>query len=79
MEFDDDSNRNYRKTLSDIEDLLKDDDILAEIMSRYEKGDTDEEYRVNRWKRIDLLLEMAGNITYDDYILAIKKWCTYVS
>ena len=73
MEFDIDRNLNYRKILSDIEDLLKDDDILAEIMRRYEKGGTEEEYSVNRGKRIDLLLEMAGNVTYEEYILAIKK------
>ena len=42
-------------------------------MSKFDKGSTEEEYDTNRSKRIDMLLEMAGNINYDDYILAIKK------
>jgi hypothetical protein len=71
----DDQNRNvnYKKILSDIEDVLKDEDKVKEIMSKYEKGKTEEEYATNRAKRIDLLLEMAGNISYENYIMAIKK------
>ena len=41
-------------------------------MDKYEKGSTLEEYEANRAKRIDLMLEMAGNISYDDYIMALK-------
>ena len=42
-------------------------------MSKYEKGETKEEYAQNRSKRIYLLLKMAGNISYDDYVMALKK------
>ena len=62
---------NYKKLLSDIEDVLKDEEKLKEIMDKYNKGDTEEEYEQNRGKRIDLMLEMAGGITYEDYIMAI--------
>ena len=34
---------------------------------------TEEEYADNREKRIDLMLKMAGDISYEDYIMAIKK------
>ena len=48
-------------------------------MSKYPKGRTKEEYIENRAKRIDLLLEKAGSISYDDYIIAIKKSCKHGS
>ena len=48
-------------------------------MCKFEKGSTNEEYNENRAKRIDLLLQMAGNITYEDYISAIKKAKRYGS
>ena len=64
---------NYRKILSDVEDVLKDDDKIEDIMSKWEKGSTEEEYAKNRAKRIDLMLKMAGNISYEDYVMAIKK------
>ena len=41
-------------------------------MNQYDKGNTKEEYYENRSKRIDLLLQVAGNISYDDYVAAIK-------
>ena len=66
-------NKKYKKILSDVEDVLKDDDSREEIMSKYEKGKTKEEYVQNRDMRIDLLLKMAGNISYDDYVMALKK------
>ena len=65
--------KNYGKILSDVEDVLNDDEKVQEIMSKYPKGSTDEEYKENRAKRIDLLLEKSGGITYEDYIIAIKK------
>ena len=72
-------NTRYRKILSDIEEVLGDEDTIKEIMSKYEKGATEEEYSRNRAKRIDLLLERAGNIDYDDYIMAIKTARKYGS
>ena len=42
------TNTNYRKILSDVEDVLKDDDKIEEIMSKWKKGNTDEEYAWNR-------------------------------
>ena len=67
------SHKNYDKILSDIEDILRDDDKIQEIMGKYEKGKTEEEYDTNRAKRIELMLKMAGNVSYEDYIMAIKK------
>ena len=72
-ESNDNQGKNYMKILSDIEDILKDEDMVNEILSIYEKGATEEEYNTNRSKRIDLLLQMAGDITYDDYVTDIKK------
>ena len=69
----DTSNQRYREILADVEEVLRDEDKVKEIMSKYEKGKTDEEYETNRSKRIDLLLRMAGDISYEDYITAIKK------
>ena len=42
-------------------------------MGKFKKGDSQAEYDENRSKRIDLLLEIAGNIDYDDYVMALKK------
>ena len=42
-------------------------------MNQYEKGATEEEYHENRSKRIDILLDIAGNYSYSDYITAIKQ------
>ena len=64
---------NYKKLLSDVEDVLKDGGKMKVIIDKYKKGDTEEEYDQNRGKRIELMLEMAGGIEYEDYILAIKK------
>ena len=66
-------NDRYKKILLDIQDILEDDDMVQLIMSQYEKGETMEMYDQNRSKRIDLLLQLAGNISYEDYIQAIKK------
>ena len=71
--------KNYLKILSDVEDILRDDEKVKSIMSQYEKGATKEEYDTNRSKRIDLLLKMAGDISYADYITAIKKTTKHAS
>ena len=42
------------------------------MTNKFDKGETEEEYFENRAKRIDMLLEKAGNVSYDDYIMAIK-------
>ena len=73
IENNEERSKNYTKILSDIEDILGDDDKIKEIMGKYEKGKTEEEYDDNRAKRIDLMLKMAGDISYEDYIMAIKK------
>ena len=41
-------------------------------MNKFHKGETEDEYNSNRAKRIDMMLEKAGSITYDDYVMAIK-------
>ena len=43
-------NINYKKILSDVEDVLKDEEIRNEIISKYEKGKTEEKYSKNRGK-----------------------------
>ena len=72
-DFDAGEDTNFRKILSDIENILRDEDKILEIMSKHQKGETKEEYIENRSKRIDLMLEMAGNISYESYIMALKK------
>ena len=65
---------NYTKILFDIEEILKDEEQIKRILSKYPiKGSTREESHEFRARRIDELLKLAGNISYDDYILAIKK------
>ena len=68
-----DAKKNHLKILSDVENILTDPDKIEEIMGKFEKGKSEVEYAENRAKRIDLLLEMAGNVSYEDYINAIKK------
>jgi hypothetical protein len=63
----------YKKILSDVQDVLTNDDKVKEIMSKYEKGKTKDDYDVNRGKRIDMMLQMAGNIRYEDYVIALKR------
>ena len=63
---------NYNKILSDIEEVLVDEDVIKILMERYPKGETIDDYDSNRCKRIDDLLEIAGRISYDDYITALK-------
>ena len=71
--------KNYLKILSDVEDILRDEEKVKLIMSKYEKGATKGEYDTNRSKRVDLLLKMAGDISYDDYVTAIKKTTKHAS
>mgnify|MGYP001274013373 FL=1 len=73
MRVDSGADKDFRKILSDIENILKDEDKILEIMSKFPKGETKEEYKVNIANRIDLMLEIAGNISYENYIMAIKK------
>ena len=59
--------------LRNVEELLKDPETVEMIMNQYEKGKTLKEYQENRSKRIDLLLKLAGDFSYGQYIKAIKK------
>ena len=66
--------KNHHKMLADVEDVLTNKDIIEQIFNKYpHKGDTKEKYDEYRAKRIEEMLKMAGGITYDDYIMAIKK------
>ena len=65
--------KHYKKILCDIEEVLNDEEVTSLIMRRYPKGSTKEEYETNISKRIDDVLEIVGGISYDTYILAIKK------
>ena len=64
------SPKNYFKIISDIEEILKDKEKMSQLL---EIGADEEEYVDNKNKRIDALLKMAGDIKYEDYIMAIKK------
>ena len=64
---------NYNKILSDVEEVLRDKDKMQEIEKENPKGIKKEAYIKSRNARIDHLLELAGNISYDNYIMAIKK------
>ena len=65
---------NYRKILFDVQELLKDEDQLNLLKENYpNKGKTQKENAQYRAERIDHMLKLVGDITYDDYIMAIKK------
>ena len=63
----------HQKLLSDVDQILKDETVVNTIMGLYEKGATMKEYDENRSKRIDTLLEIAGDYSYSDYVAAIKQ------
>ena len=63
----------YQKLLSDVDQILQDDGAITAIMGLYEKGATMKEYDENISKRIDILLELAGEYSYSDYVTAIKQ------
>ena len=54
--------------LADVEEILNDETKINAIAEKIPKNTSNIE------KRIDELLKMAGNITYEDYISAIKKF-----
>ena len=66
------ANDKHRKILNGVESILTDPEMVQFIMDQFAKGDTEEEYHSNTSKRIDLLLQIAGDIKYEDYLLAIK-------
>ena len=65
-------NDKHRKILNDVESIIRDPEMVEFIMDQFTKGDTEEEYHENMSKRIDLLLQIAGEIKYEDYLTAIK-------
>jgi hypothetical protein len=65
---------NVRKILHDVEEVLKDQEQLDMIKEKFpDKGVTKEENYQYRAERIDEMLRIAGGISYEDYIMAIKK------
>ena len=63
-----------KKILFDVQQLLKDEDQLNLLMENYpHKGGTQKENAQYRAERIDHMLKLAGDINYNDYIMAIKK------
>ena len=65
---------NYRKILVDVQELLKDEDKMNIIMEKLpNKGATKEENALYRAERIDEMLKVAGDISYGDYVRAIKR------
>ena len=65
-------NDKNRKILNDVESILTDNEMVQFIMDQFPKGDTVDEYHENMSKRIDLLLQIAGEIKYEEYLVAIK-------
>ena len=75
-----DKDENSEVILTNVNNILKDDDKLAEIQQKYpNKGTTKEANDVLRSKRIETMLKMAGNIKYQDYVMAIKRSKRYGS
>ena len=71
---------NYRKILVDVQELLKDEDKMNIIMEKLpNKGATKEENALYRAERIDEMLKVAGDISYGDYVRAIKRSKKYGS
>ena len=55
-----------------VKELLDDQEIINSIMQKYNKDEESaEEYKTNRNKRIDEVLEIVG-ATYDEYLKAIQ-------
>ena len=73
------TNDKYRKILADVEETVKDEEICPFIMQEHSKGSTEAEYSENLLKRIDLLLQIGGEIRYEDYVEAIKRSRKYGS
>ena len=76
--FKDDPNvskpKNHKKILSDVEDVLSNQEKIGEILRKYPlKGKTKKYNDQFRAERIEELLKMAGTISYVEYIEAIKK------
>ena len=60
--------------LRKVKAILSDEDRIALILEKYPmKGETEEDIYYLRSQRIDELLKIAGNISYDEYITALKK------
>ena len=60
--------------LKKVKEILNNEDKIALILEKYPiKGETEEEDYYYRSQRIDELLQMAGNISYGEYIMALKK------
>ena len=65
---------NYQNILININKILNDEDTLAEIQEKYpNKGRTKSEIYDFRSERIDEMLRRAGDISYENYINAIRS------
>ena len=65
---------NFRKILIDVQEILKDEEKMNALKIKFpNKGVTQEENYQFRAERIDEMLKLAGGISYDKYIMAIKK------
>ena len=70
----DETRKNYTKILFDVQEILKNEERMETVKTKYpNKGKTKEENYQFRAERIDEMLRIAGDLSYDDYILAIKK------
>ena len=67
----------FKKILSDVGELLKDEDTISKIMNQFDKNtESKEEYIINREKRIKMLLSLAGYETEEDWNLYIQALAT---
>ena len=64
---------NRENILRKVREVLKDDDKLETIFKKYpEKGETLEDDYYFRSQRIEELLKVAGDISYEDYVISLK-------
>ena len=74
-EFDEERDNNlkyFSDTLTKVKEVLEDEEIINKIMANYDKkGETKEQYEVNRKKRILELLAVA-EVSESDYIQALN-------
>ena len=60
--------KNYKKVLKDVKELINDKEVIKNILDEYPKDQdlTVEDYKINRKKRIVKLLALAGLESHED-------------
>ena len=65
--------KKYNKIIEKVTEIIKDEEIITEIMSKYDKQSEvpGEDYERNRKKRIQEVLSLA-NVSMKDYLSALS-------